>query len=198
MTDTVQAPELPVGSIGRHAFGWWGMITLIMTEAALFSYLLFSYYYFDAQYGRSWLPDELPAFKLSGPNTIILVASSLALWWGESAMKRGDRRALALGLAAGVTLGLVFVGVQLAEWASKPFTLSSSTYGSVYFTLTGFHMAHVVAGEIMLVALLAWTLLGYFDDRRNAAVSTGILYWHFVDAVWLAVFFTIYVTPHLR
>lgn len=189
--------RLSVGSIDRRASGWWGMLTLILTEAFLFAYLLFSYYYFAVQYGRPWLPAELPSFRLSAPNTAILIVSSIAVWLGEHGARQNSRWRLVLGLAAGLVLGAVFVGIQFMEWMSKPFGLSSHSYGSLYFTITGFHMAHVLAGLVMLAALVLWSALGYFDRERLAPVSIGAIYWHFVDVVWLTVFFTFYITPHL-
>ena len=189
--------RLSVGSIERRASGWWGMLTLILTEAFLFAYLLFSYYYFAVQYGRPWLPAELPSFRLSAPNTAILLVSSVAVWFGERGARRGSRWRLVLGLALGLGLGATFVGIQFREWMDKPFGLASHSYGSLYFTITGFHMAHVLAGLVMLAALVLWSALGYFDRARHAPVSIGAVYWHFVDAVWLTVFFTFYVTPRL-
>jgi len=189
--------RLAVGSIDRRASGWWGMLTLILTEAFLFAYLLFSYYYFAVQYGRPWLPAELPSFRLAGPNTAILLASSVAVWFGERGIRHGSRLRLILGVLVGLVLGALFVGIQFEEWMSKPFRLSSHAYGSLYFTVTGFHMAHVAAGLLVLAAVLLWSLLGYFDRQRMAPVSIGAIYWHFVDAVWLTVFFTFYVTPYL-
>jgi heme/copper-type cytochrome/quinol oxidase subunit 3 len=185
--------RMAVGSIEWRASGWWGMLTLILTEAFLFAYLLFSYYYFAVQYGRPWLP----AFRLSGPNTLILLASSVAIWFGERGARQNVRWRLVLGLAVGLVLGAVFVGIQIVEWMDKPFGLSSHSYGSLYFTVTGFHLAHVVVGLVVLGLLLLWSALGYFDRARMAPVSIGGVYWHFVDAVWLTVFFTFYVTPHL-
>jgi heme/copper-type cytochrome/quinol oxidase subunit 3 len=188
--------SLPVGSIGRKSFGWWGMMTVIMTEGSLFAYLLFSYYYFAAQYGRDWIP-RLPKFDLSGPNTVILLLSSAFVWWGERGAKRGSRTTLSLGIAIGLLLGIIFVVVQTFEWREKPFSISTSSYGSSFFVTTGFHMAHVVVGDLMLAAVLLWSLLGFFDSKRNAPVSIAAVYWHFVDLVWLTVFFTFYVTPYL-
>lgn len=187
--------RFPVGSYGRRASGWWGMLLLIMTEGALFAYLLFSYYYFAVQHGRSWLPQELPEFKLSAPNTVILLLSSVAVWWGEHSTTRGSRLQAVIGLVIGIVLGIVFVGIQYLEWMSKPFGIDSNSYASLYFTITGFHMAHVVAGLLLLITVLVWSLLGYFDPERHAPVSISAIYWHFVDAVWLTVFFTFYVTP---
>jgi cytochrome c oxidase subunit 3 len=189
--------RMAVGSIERRASGWWGLWTLILTEAFLFAYLLFSYYYFAVQYGRPWLPAELPAFRLSAPNTVILLASSVAIWFGERGARQNSRWRLVLGLAVGLVLGAVFVGIQLLEWMDKPFGLSSHSYGSLYFTVTGFHMAHVLVGLLILGLLLLWSALGYFDRARMAPVSIGGVYWHFVDAVWLTVFFTFYLTPRL-
>ena len=94
-------------------------------------------------------------------------------------------------------MGAVFVGVQGLEWHNKPYGFDSHPYASLYFTITGFHMAHVVAGLLVLLALAVWTALGYFDRTRHAVVSIGALYWHFVDAVWIAVFLSLYVTPYL-
>jgi heme/copper-type cytochrome/quinol oxidase subunit 3 len=189
--------RLWVGSVDRRASGWWGMLTLILTEAFLFAYLLFSYYYFAVQFGRSWLPAELPSFRLSAPNTVILLLSSVAVWFGEQGARRGSRGRLVLGLAIGLALGAVFMGIQFLEWTNKPYRLASHAYGSLYFTVTGFHMAHVFAGLVMLATLVLWSALGYFDRERHAAVSIGAIYWHFVDAVWLTLFFTFYITPYL-
>lgn len=188
---------LPVGSIEGHDTGTWGMWTLIATEAALFAYLLFGYYYFAAQFGHAWLPSKLPEFRLALPNTVILLASSAAAWWGERGVKRNSTLQLAAGLGIALLLGLIFLGIQLFEWRSKDFAPWTSSYGSFYFITTGFHMAHVAAGLLMLLGVLVWGLLGYFDARRHTPVSIAAVYWHFVDAVWLAVFFTYYVTPRL-
>jgi heme/copper-type cytochrome/quinol oxidase subunit 3 len=189
--------RLPVGSAGKKSSGWFGMLSLIATEASLFLYLLFSYYYAAIWSNGGFLPQKLPKFDLSAPDTAVLLLSSVAAWWGEKGARKGARAQLAAGLAVAFVLGAIFVGVQVLEWKGKPFRPDSSPYASLYFTITGFHMAHVVLGLIVLAVLFVWTMLGYFDRSRHAPVSIGAIYWHFVDAVWLAVFFTIYVTPYL-
>ncbi len=189
--------RFPVGSVGRRASGWWGMLTVVLTEAFLFAYLFFSYYYFAVQYGRTWLPPELPSFWLSVPSTAILLASSVAIWSAERGIRQDHRGRLVLGLLITLALGAAFVGIELYDWSSEPFTLASSAYGSLYFTTAGFHLIHVAVGLLILVALLVWSALGYFDLERFAPVSIGALYWHFVVVVWLAEFFTFYITPYL-
>ncbi len=100
-------------------------------------------------------------------------------------------------MLASLLLGLIFVTIQYFEWKTRPFGLSTSTYGSLFFTITGFHMAHVVVGLLILLALLVWSAVGYLGRLNIVPLSVGIIYWHFVDAVWLAVFFTLYLTPYL-
>ncbi|MCQ0986068.1 cytochrome c oxidase subunit 3 [Jiella marina] len=190
--------RLPIGSIGRLPNGWWGMMMLVATESFLFLYLLFTYYYLAARAGSGFLPEAPPFFHLSGPNTLILIASSATLWYGERGARKGSRGQLLIGFLATLVLGAIFVGIQIVEWTEKPFTIASHAYGSTFFTVTGFHMAHVVGGLIMLLALTLWSAIGYFDEKRMAAISIGAIYWHFVDAVWIAVFFTFYITPYLR
>ena len=187
----------PVGSAGKKSSGWFGMLALIVTEASLFLYLQFSYYYLLVWHGRALLPAQAPSFRLSLPNTIILILSSVAVWWAERGVKQGSRGKLVLGLVGALILGSAFIVVQLFEWKDKPFRWDTSSYGSLYYTITGFHMLHVAAGLIILLVLLIWGLLGYFDRARHAPLSIGIIYWHFVDVVWLTVFFTFYITPYL-
>jgi cytochrome c oxidase subunit III len=87
--------------------------------------------------------------------------------------------------------------VQYVEWQGKDFTMSSGPYGSLYYTITGLHLAHLVVGLLIVLALIGWLTFRMLDDRRNVAISIGAAYWHFVVAVQLAVFFTFYLTPHL-
>lgn len=182
----------------HKAGGWFGMMTLIVTEAALFFYLLMSYYYFVLWDDVGFVPNALPKFELSAPNTVILLLSSGAVWWGEKGASKSSLRQTTTGLLGAIVLGTIFVGIQLMEWAHKPFHFNQTTYSAIYFTITGFHMVHVVVGLIVLAVTLTWSWL---EQRRKGAGKTSIaiaaVYWHFVDVVWLAVFFTLYVTPYL-
>jgi len=198
MADVVVVrPETSAVSFGlKKSSGWWGILFAITTEAAIFAYLLFSYYYMAVEAHGTW-PTVAPSLKLALPNTIILLLSSVAIWWAERQFVVARTSEALVGLAIAAGLGLVFLGIQLVEWHNKSFSMSSNPYGSLYFTITGFHMAHVVVGLVIMAALLAWMGLGLLSDRRNVAISVGAIYWHFVDAVWLAVFFTFYITPYL-
>ena len=198
LADTLYHGEaLPVGSKGRLSSGWWGMVALIATEASLFSYLLFSVFYVSSQVGGAWPPGGPPKLDLAIPGTVVLLAGSVTMWWGEKGIRAGKRGQLLVGLGTSIVLALVFVALEGLEWSHKGFTPSSHAYGSLYFTVTGFHLTHVLVGVVMLAMLFIWTLLGYFGVRRHSTVAIAVMYWHFVSAVWIAVFLTFYVTPYL-
>jgi cytochrome c oxidase subunit 3 len=188
---------LPVGSKGRLSSGWWGMWTILGTEAALFAYLLFSYFYVAAQTTGKWPPVGPPRLQIAIAGTVILFLGSATMWWGERGIRAGRRRQLLLGIAATLVLGIAFLGLQIVEWHAKPFGIGTDVYGSLYFTVTGFHMMHVAIGLLLLAVLFVWTALNYFGAPRHSAVSIGVIYWHFVTAVWIAVFLTFYVAPYL-
>lgn len=79
----------------------------------------------------------------------------------------------------------------------KTYGMTSDLYGSLYFTITGFHLLHVVIGLAILLLLLMWISFSYFNEKRHIAVTIGGVYWHFVDVVWLFVFTTLYLVPYL-
>jgi heme/copper-type cytochrome/quinol oxidase subunit 3 len=189
--------QLPVGPIGRHGLGYWGMGTLVASEAALFSYLLFAYFYTGATAQHGWLLEPRPELKLAVPNTALLLASSFVAWFGEHGVLTQRRPRALIGFGGAFIMGAAFVVVQWFEWKSKAFTLGASSYASLYFVTTGFHIAHVLVGLIVLAAIFAWTALDYFSPRRRLTVSAGVLYWHFVDIIWLFIFTAYYITPYL-
>lgn len=192
---TRRVRPLPVGSPGPLAVGWWGMWCVLLTEAALFAYLLFGYFYLATQASTRWPPNGPPALTLAAPNTIVLIVSSVFVIWAERLIERGRARACAWALLCALVLGIIFAGVQLLEWSHQPFGLSTDAYGSSFFVITGFHLAHVAAGLLVLLVLFISAATGRFDRHRHAPLSIGALYWHFVDAVWIAVFASLYLSP---
>jgi cytochrome c oxidase subunit III len=188
---------LPVGSDGKLSGGWWGVLALIVTEGSLFGYLLFAYFYLAAQTEQQWPPTGLPDLLLPGINTAILLLSSVCVWASERCIRKKQTQWAIAAMALAIVLGACFIGMQLNEWDKKTYGMTSDLYGSLYFTITGFHLCHVMIGVVILLLLLVWISLGYFDDRRYAAVAIGGVYWHFVDVVWLFVFTSLYIFPYL-
>ena len=185
---------LPVNGTGRLSTGWWGMLCLVATEAILFAYLIFSYAYLGVQAPGGWPPGGAPALRLALPNTVLLFASSVVLEIGSRRFRSGRDRSTVPVLVLTALMGALFVLVQLREWGNKSFGFTDSSYSSIYFTLTGFHLAHVVAGIVALLVLAFWGWQGRLY-RGGLHLQLGRIYWHFVDAVWLIVFITIYLVP---
>jgi cytochrome c oxidase subunit 3 len=198
MTDRAESTVLPVGGKGTVSTAWWGMACLIGTEGILFVYLIFSYAYLGTQQPGPWPPAGPPELRLAVPNTIILIASSVLMQLALRRYRQGRRDLWLPLLTAGtIVLGTIFVVIQGFEWAGKDFGFTANSYSSIFFLLTGVHMAHVVVGLLMLIVLLGWTLMGRFQRGHHEHLALGTLYWHFVDVVWLAVFTTVYLTPRL-
>jgi cytochrome c oxidase subunit I+III len=188
--------ELPVGASGRHSVGWWGMVAVIATEGAFFAYLLFSYFYLASMSTNPW-PTTSPRIWLPLVNTLILVSSSVAMVGAEQGIRHDRPTRLRVGLALAIVLGVIFLALQGVEYGREKLSPTHDAYGSLFYTITGFHGAHVFAGLVMLSVVLVRALRGHFAVGRHEAVSNVAIYWHFVDVVWLAVFTSLYITPRL-
>lgn len=124
--------------------------------------------------------------------TIVLVSSSGAMHMAVTASGRGDRRAARRWLAITGAMGALFLANLLGEWAEVPFSFDSNSYGSIFFLMTGFHGLHVFGGLVFMGAV-AFAISGRSRAPTHQTVEVCSYYWHFVDAVWVAMFLTIYV-----
>ena len=190
---------LPRDLAGPRSPGWWGVVLLIANEAALFGALLTGYFYLRAS-APAWPLGGLepPDLVLPGLNTVLLLTSSAAIAWAEHSVIHDHRGRLRLGLALAFILGAAFVAVQAVEYSRETFAPQVNAYSSLFYTITGFHGAHVAVGLLMLIVVFIRAMRGHFAAGRYEAVSNVAIYWHFVDVVWLAVFTSLYVTPYLR
>src|SRR3569623_607657 len=192
-----QPKDLPVGPVGRHGLGQWGGGARSASEAALVGYLLVSYYYVGATALPGWLLEPHPKMWPALPNTLLLLASSGVAWYGEKGVEKGNRGQALIGLGGAFVMGAIFALVQLYVWSEKTYRIGTTSYASLYFPTTGLHMAHVVVGLIILASLIGWLAFDYFSPRRRIVVSSGELYWQFVDGVWRFAVSTYNLSPYL-
>ncbi|MBV8739135.1 MAG: cytochrome c oxidase subunit 3 [Alphaproteobacteria bacterium] len=191
-------PPLPVGSIGLHSAGFTGMALLILSEASVFAYLFFAYFYFSVQpHSGAWPPSGPPSFKYSALQAGIMLIGCATAWWANRSAARGARPAVLLALGLSLLLALSFIALQFADWYDKPYSLASDAASSFYFVITGVHLAHVVAGALMIAAVLVWSALGYFGPVRHVPILVTAFYWYFLAVAYLWLFFTLYGTPRL-
>jgi cytochrome c oxidase subunit 3 len=189
-------PPLPFGAIGSSASGWWGAWFLMISEASLFAYVFFTYFYYSVQPPADWIPGGPPEFKYSGPQTGLVLIGCVSAWGAERAMRRESLPLTLLALGLTLLLGGGFIALQFIDWFGKSFDFATSTYSGVYFLVSGFHLMHFVVGWLMFLMLFIWTALGYFDRVRHVPISIGAIYWYFLAVAWLAVFFVLYGTPY--
>jgi cytochrome c oxidase subunit 3 len=123
---------------------------------------------------------------------VILVVSSFTMQFGVWAIRRGDTGKLKLWTAITLLLGITFLAGQLYDYSQLGFGIADGVFGTVFYTLTGFHGAHVFGGAVGLAIILARSLRGQFSGQNHVAVEAVSIYWHFVDVVWIALFTTIY------
>ncbi|HEY3933957.1 MAG TPA: cytochrome c oxidase subunit 3 [Gemmatimonadales bacterium] len=200
MTTTLRAAgDLFSGASGTgHDTGWWAMACVCGTEAAFFAYLITAYAYLATR-ATAWPPPGIarPSLVIPVVMTVALVTSSLVMAAAERAIRAGNVRALAFRLSISMGLGLVFVGLLIAEYAGRLRELLPQThvYGSLFYVMTGMHGLHVIAGLLLIGYTLLRTLRGDFRAGAFGGVSVVALYWHFVDVVWLVLFTTLYLSP---
>ena len=192
------------GGIGNPVLG---MLLFLTSEVMFFAGLFAAYFNVRANApGGIWPPlnpetseqYHLAILPFVGPATVLLILSSFTAQFAVWGIRRGDRTAFLRNLAVTVVLGIVFLVMQGIDYAllySEGITLDAGTFGTTYFTLTGFHGAHVFGGVIMLGVVLYRGLAGQFSARHHDAVEAASLYWHFVDVVWIVLFSVLYILP---
>ena len=128
--------------------------------------------------------------------TIVLVTSSVTSQLGVFSAEKGDVFGLRKWFTVTVVLGVIFLGLVAFEWTEMVMhgvTPQSSVYGSVFYIITGFHMAHVTAGIIAFIVVLMRVAKSKFTPAQATAAMVVSYYWHFVDAIWIGVFITLYL-----
>ncbi len=174
-----------------------GMVIFLGGWAMLFAGLFFVYA--AVRYKAPvWPPDGEVAAPLGLPlvNTIVMLASSVALVLGLRAVRTARPRALTGWLSTALVLGATFFVLQCVVWTRmwrSGMLPSTGIYGSVFYGLTVFHALHVLAGLVGLLLIWRRALAGKFSVQRHTAVRMWGMFWHFVDAVWLVMFLTVYV-----
>jgi cytochrome c oxidase subunit 3 len=178
-----------------------GMLLFITSEVMFFGGLFAAYFSVRANTPQ-WPPEEfhhtLQIFPLVGPATVLLILSSFTCQFAVWAIRRDDRTAFLRSMTVTVILGITFLLMQGTDYTAlgaEGLTLSSGTFGTTYYTLTGFHGAHVFGGVIMLSVVLYRGMAGQFSSKHHDAVEGASLYWHFVDVVWILLFSLLYLLP---
>ena len=173
-----------------------GMVLFIASEVMFFGGLFAAYFNSRASIApqEEWVPPTGHELELFLPAilTAVLVASSVTMQFGVWAIRNGERGRLTTWVALTLALGVLFLMGQLYDYSQLGFAINEGIFATTFYTLTGFHGAHVFGGVVGLTILLARSLQGQFSARHHVAVEAISIYWHFVDVVWIALFLTLY------
>lgn len=173
-----------------------GIVMLLVAETMFFAGLIGAYLVF--RFGSAtWPPPSLPRLPLgiTWVNTMVLCFSGLTMIAALRAVRGGDTRRLLRLSVTTLALGSTFVVVQGAEWVrliEHGLTLSTGTYGAIFYVLIGAHAAHVVAAVLWLGVVSVGAGLGRFDGEHNTSVELCTIYWSFVCTLWLVLFALVY------
>lgn len=190
--------------LGHHTLAVQSSISmgvgLFIVSEALFFLAIFWAFFHSAlsptiELGAKWPPMGIEAinpFELPLLNTVILLSSGVTVTFGHHSLIQGNRIGALYGLFYSVILAIVFTALQAVEYKVSSFTISDGTYTSCFYFGTGFHGLHVMIGTAFLSVGL-WRLLSYhLTENHHLGLESGILYWHFVDIVWLFLYISVY------
>ncbi|HEY7857337.1 MAG TPA: heme-copper oxidase subunit III [Candidatus Nanopelagicales bacterium] len=176
-----------------------GTIVWLASELMFFAALFAMYFTMRSVNPTLWAHDtEFLNVPFAAINTTVLVLSSVTCQMGVFAAERGDVRRLRRWFALTFVMGAFFVGGQIFEYTAlvthDGLTLSSDSYGSVFYLTTGFHALHVTGGLIAFLFVLGRIYASRHFTHRHATTAIVVsYYWHFVDVVWLGLFTMIYL-----
>ena len=188
----------PVVVIGLR----YGMIMFIMSEVMFFAAWFWSFfkhalYPMEEGAGGVWPPVGIVPFDpwhLPLINTLVLLCSGCFATWAHHAIAHeNNHKALRQGLVGAILLGVLFTGFQAYEYSHAAFGFTGSIYGANFFMATGFHGFHVIIGTLFLTVCLFRAFVGHFTPERHVGYEAAAWYWHFVDVVWLFLFFAVYI-----
>ena len=171
-----------------------GVILFVASECIFFAALFGAYFTIRAG-ATPWPPKGIEGLELPLPaiSTTFLVLSSVTMQFAVWAIRRGDRATMLRFLKLTLLLGAVFLGGQLYDYSQLGFSVRDTAYGTTFFTMTGFHGAHVAGGLVFIYLMLARGWSGQITRDNHTALEGCAIYWHFVDVVWLGLFSTLYL-----
>lgn len=176
-----------------------GMILFITSEAMLFFAFFWAFFHSSLnptmEIGCVWPPKGIIAINpwhIPLLNTLVLVTSGAYITWSHYALLAGYRKDSIEALIYTIILAAFFTLLQYYEYCVAPFNISDSVYGSVFYMTTGLHGSHVIIGTIFLIVCLYRMINYHFTRTHHVGFECASWYWHFVDIVWIFVYFFIY------
>ena len=218
------AEETTTGLSHRKMLMW----VFLGSDCLFFASLISTYLIYRGQSLVGPFPEDVFSIPTTSVSTFVLLMSSMSMVLAYAAINRGDLRSFRIWVLSTCILGATFLAFQTFEFYDfanhkrvvectsdspaekcppgvteyeEPYGLTPRTnlFGTTFFTLTGFHGAHVTVGVIWLLSILGYSMLGgrraqrILTDRQALSVDLAALYWHFVDIIWIVIFAVVYL-----
>jgi cytochrome c oxidase subunit III len=174
-----------------------GMVLFVASEAMFFA-AFFGGYFTIRDNAKVWPPPGIPHLEIdiAAILTVILVMSSLVVQLSLRSIRGGDQRRAVVFLGLTIALGITFLLLQLYDYSQLGFGVKDGPFGTLFYVMTGIHMAHVFGGVVFLSLVFGQALSGSLSPSNHDSLAAGAIYWDFVDVVWLLLFTTFYLlTP---
>jgi cytochrome c oxidase subunit 3 len=174
-----------------------GMVLFVASEAMFFA-AFFAAFFTIRSTANVWPPPSIGPRKIDVATilTIILVASSGTVQLSLRTIRQGKLRTAQVWLGATLLLGVTFLALQLYDYSQLGFGLKDGTFGTLFYVMTGIHMAHVLGGVVFLAIVFGQMTGGLLSRDHHDPLAAGAIYWDFVDVVWLCLFAVFYLlTP---
>ena len=175
----------------------------IISEAFAFLSIFWAYFHSalapSIELGGNWPPlgiDPMQPWAIPLLNTLLLVGSGSYITLGHHSFIGRERKFAIYGFIVTLILASIFTGFQYFEYSQSSFNISDSVYSAAFFCSTGLHGFHVIVGTLMLFVAYLKLLNYQTTNSHHAGAEAGIVYWHFVDVVWLLLFAVAYVWPY--
>jgi len=193
----IDVGRLPPYAFGQRSLIWWGTMGMIAIEGTMFAMLIAAYLYLK---GRSphWPPGQFPPALLWGTlNLFLMIASGLPNHFAKRAAEGRQLRKTRLWMAAALAVALAFNIVRIFEFRALNVWWDENAYGSVVWTLLGFHTFHIVTDFVDSLVLLALLFIGPIEESHFVDVADNAMYWYFVVFSWIPIYAVIYIVPRI-
>jgi len=184
--------QLPSYGFGHRSIMWWGTLGMMAIEGTVFALTVATYFYLRS-HATAWPMGVLPPDLLWGTlNTAVLLVSMIPNHLAKKAAEAHSVAGVRLWVVVSLLFAVAFLAVRVMEFATLNVRWDSNAYGSVVWTLLGFHTTHLAtdAADTLVLAVLFFT--GPLDGKRFVDVSENSMYWYFVVWTWIPIYLTIY------
>lgn len=180
---------------------WWGIWGLIAIELTVMVTFLASFFYLwivNVASGEGWPPPgtELPPVLYPTLSTVLLIVCAASMYYGGNVMAKGQNIRFAWSVVVCSIAGGLVTLLRWLQFDKLPFAWDTNVYASFVWTLTGFHLMHVISAVLGTIVIGWLAAKGYYTEQRRLGIQVDTLYWYFVSFIWIPIYIVLYWTPH--